>query len=132
MSGVVRLTRIYLDTHVAIWIVEKKLAKFPRQVLAVIKEANLYLPAMVRLELQVLSEIGKLKLMPQQIIDSLHESLSFQVSAVPFSDVCEAAQGLSWTRDVFDRMIVAETMCGGGRLITADTKIHEHYPKALW
>ena len=100
---------MYLDTHVAIWIAEKKLRKLSRKAISAIEGSGLiYLPAMVELELQVLSEIGKIKVTPKEIIASLSKNLDLQISTVLFYDVCDEAKSLSWTRDLFDRLIVAE------------------------
>ena len=128
------MTQIYLDTHVAIWIGQKKLNKLSRKAINAIEKSELiYLPAMVELELQVLSEIGKIKVLPEEIITSLRDILALQLSTNLFFDICDKAKSISWTRDLFDRLIVAEAICGGNApLVTADANIHEHYKKALW
>jgi len=39
---------------------------------------------------------------------------------------------LSWTRDAFDRLIVAQAALDRAALVTRDRLILKHYPKALW
>jgi hypothetical protein len=40
---------------------------------------------------------------------------------------------INWTRDVFDRLLVAETMRDQALMfITADKKIREKFTQALW
>lgn len=125
---------MFLDTHVAIWIGEKKLGKLSKKAVSAIEgSALIYLPAMARLELQVLSEIGKIKITPHEVIASLRNHLDLQISGVLFYDICDVAQSLSWTRDPFGRLIVAEAICAGNApLVTADANIHEYYKKAIW
>jgi PIN domain nuclease of toxin-antitoxin system len=43
-----------------------------------------------------------------------------------------AARPLSWTRDPFDRLIVAEVIVAGGSLVSKDQKILAHCAQAVW
>lgn len=133
MSGVKTVNPIYIDTHVAIWLAEKKLTKLSKPAIRVIEKTQIiYLPAMVELELYVLSESGKIKMMPDDIIQWLYKTLHFQAPTSSMVDVCDRAKSISWTRDVFDRMIVAEAMVAGASLVTKDASILQHYKQALW
>lgn len=123
---------MYIDTHVAIWLTEKKLTKFPKKVRHLLEVETVIIPAMVELELHVLSEIGKTKSLPGDILASLEKMFGAQESLHSTHEVCRMAQSLSWTRDIFDRLIVAESMCAGAPLITKDSTIQQHYPKAVW
>lgn len=38
----------------------------------------------------------------------------------------------SWTRDPFDRLIVANAKAAGAPLITKDERIRKHYRRAIW
>ena len=44
----------------------------------------------------------------------------------------EAAERLSWTRDPFDRLIVAQASLAGAPLVTKDRMIRKHFAKAAW
>jgi hypothetical protein len=63
---------------------------------------------------------------------------SFPVATKGISDcllnnIIEEALKINWTRDVFDRLLVAETMRDRSfLLITADQKICEKFTHALW
>jgi PIN domain nuclease of toxin-antitoxin system len=46
--------------------------------------------------------------------------------------VIQAATGLSWTRDPFDRLISAHAIVTNSPLITADETIREHLALAVW
>ena len=46
---------------------------------------------------------------------------------------CHApAMELSWTRDPFDRLIVANAITDGVRLLTVDENIQKHFQNAFW
>ncbi len=50
-----------------------------------------------------------------------------------FEVVATAALDEDWTRDPFDRLIVAHAKASGlAPLITSDEKIRLHYPRAIW
>ena len=46
--------------------------------------------------------------------------------------IVEQAQDIDWTRDVFDRLIVAQAALDAAALVTTDRTIRKHYPKAVW
>jgi PIN domain nuclease of toxin-antitoxin system len=51
----------------------------------------------------------------------------------PFQEVTAVAYGENWTRDPFDRMIVAQAKSNGlSPLISSDEKIKQHYINAIW
>ena len=88
---------------------------------------------MVRLELQYLTEIGRLRLGAHDILDKLRVEIGLAVCERPFSDVIAIATGEAWTRDPFDRVIVAQAKSNGvAPLLTADEKIRAHYVNAVW
>ena len=87
---------------------------------------------MVRLELQYLFEIGRIKAKPSKIIKSLSQSINLQISDRPLSNIIDEAFKISWTRDVFDRLMVAEAKAIGSGLITADDDIRKNFNQAIW
>ena len=44
----------------------------------------------------------------------------------------ETARSFAWTREPFDRLIVANAMADGVRLLTADEMILRHFKDAVW
>ena len=46
--------------------------------------------------------------------------------------VVSAAASLRWTRDPFDRLIVADAIVSSGSLLTKDQRILSHLPIAVW
>lgn len=122
---------VYLDTHaVALALGPSK--HFPRRALSLMRRAGALKvsPAAV-LELQLLREIGRMKASPQQVIAGLAEAFSLTVCERPFAAVADAALGMSWTRDPFDRLIVAQAAIADSLLITKDERIRKHYEGTL-
>lgn len=87
---------------------------------------------MVRLELQYLHDIGRINPTVDVIMADLVQRTGLIVCNKPFNDVIEQALHISWTRDPFDRIIVAQASIGNEILVTADQTIHAHYPQARW
>ena len=87
---------------------------------------------MVRLELEFLLEIGKLKVPADTILGGLAADCQVQIQDDSSSAVVSAAMSLTWTRDPFDRLIVATAVLHRAPLITRDRRIQEHYPAAVW
>jgi PIN domain nuclease of toxin-antitoxin system len=44
----------------------------------------------------------------------------------------QAAAGLTWTRDPFDRLIAAHAIVADAPLLTADRTILDNLPQAIW
>ncbi len=91
----------------------------------------LFSPA-VQLELVFLWEIRRIKFRPDEILTRLQTAIGLHECALPFSDVIHFSASLSWTRDVFDRLIVGQAIANGqAPLITFDEQIQQHYGHAL-
>lgn len=109
---------ILLDTNALIWVVRNH----PR-VRRLIKEAvPLQISPLSLFELQLLAESGRVRLDIQKVIQDDRWTLD-DVSAV---DWFIKATEESWTRDPFDRLIVAHARLRGWRLATADGEILDH------
>ena len=123
---------IFLDTHVVIWLYAKLLDQLSIDAVQQIEDNELLITQMVRLELQYLFEIGRIKVAPETIIKDLNKSIGLKVSQMKVEQVFDHAIDYQWTRDVFDRLITAEAEAMGFALITKDQKILENYEKAIW
>jgi PIN domain nuclease of toxin-antitoxin system len=51
---------------------------------------------------------------------------------MPFRKVVDQAIAESWTRDPFDRLIVANAKAAAAPLVTRDERIRDNYSRALW
>ena len=123
---------IYLDTHVTLWLYEKILSKFSQSALKLIEENELLISGMVFVELQFLYEIKRINLPSHEIITELKRTLGLQICELSLNDIAEKACKLSWTRDPFDRIIVANAMLNNKPLVTKDKNIHKHCNLAAW
>ncbi|MGB0679193.1 MAG: PIN domain-containing protein [Polyangiales bacterium] len=66
------------------------------------------------------------------IRDHVCRYLRLQVHPLSWQRVVETAWSITWTRDPFDRLIVAHAMAADARLITCDATLREHSKIALW
>jgi len=118
---------------VVVWLREGRLSKLSKVAIRELERAEqLLISPIVKLELYYLHESGKLTLTKDKMLDAHTLNFNFELSNASFSDICEVAESLSWTRDVFDRLIVAEAKFANAKLITKDSNIHKHYKKSVW
>ena len=123
----------YIDTQVAIWLNEANLAKLSQKALALIQAADLRISPMVLVELEYLYEIRRIIIKPQDILVKLAAEIGLTVCDHPFPAIAEMALGETWTRDPFDRIIVAHAKSNGAApLLTKDALIRANYPSARW
>ena len=124
--------RLYLDTHAVVWLHQGDLSVFsPGGLSAVDSSALVYAPV-VMLEIQFLFEIGRISVGPEIILADLRQDVGLEICPQPYLDVMQAACQESWTRDPFDRAIVAQARRTTSPLLTRDRKIQEHYAAAFW
>jgi PIN domain nuclease of toxin-antitoxin system len=123
---------IYFDTH-AVVVLYKDLDLLGEKARKLLKRQDDYaISPIVCLELQFLYEIQQIKHSPRQILRHLDNAIGLDICTKPFAAVIELAEGLGWTRDPFNRIIVAQASLDLDPLITKDARIHEHYRKAVW
>jgi PIN domain nuclease of toxin-antitoxin system len=123
---------IYLDTHIVVWLYSGLTEKFTALARSLLNEHDLYISPMVRLELKYLSEIERISVPADTIILDLGDRVGLKICEKDFNRVAGYALGLSWTRDPFDRLIVAQAMLDENILLTKDIKILENYAQAQW
>jgi PIN domain nuclease of toxin-antitoxin system len=123
---------IHLDTHVliALWLGE--VHKLGRGAGKAIERHDLMASGAAVLELEFLHEIGRLKPPASKVVANLAADIGLRVCDLPFRTVAEQALTETWTRDPFDRLIVANARAAGVPLVTKDANILEHYSRALW
>jgi PIN domain nuclease of toxin-antitoxin system len=122
----------HLDTHVVVWLYAGELERIPREVQAHLEAHNLQISPAVVLELQFLFEIRRVAEPAQSVVTALEGALGLAVSSLSFQRVVANAIEQVWTRDPFDRLIVAQAQAQGVSLVTADKLIRKHYARALW
>jgi PIN domain nuclease of toxin-antitoxin system len=122
----------YLDTHVTLWLYSGQTERLSKRAANLINRERVVVSPVVLLELQYLREIGRVTAVPRAIIMDLKQRLGLAIEDRSLETVMERALGLAWTRDVFDRLIVAQATLDDVELVTSDRLIRKHYPKAVW
>ena len=123
---------IYLDTHVVAWLYAGLTEKFSDPVRSLINDDDVFICPIVRLELQYLHEIQRVTADEQTIVSDLADRIGLQIGTEPFNLVVTQALACSWTRDPFDRLIVANAALHDNILVSKDQTILRNYPFATW
>ena len=123
---------IYIDTHVVVWLYTGEVEKLSQQAIELINENEIYISAIVRLELQYLYEIERITVVSDDIVTDLSNRIGLKVCDKHFSNIVNGTLLLDWTRDPFDRIIVANAAVNGDVLITRDQNILTNYEHARW
>jgi PIN domain nuclease of toxin-antitoxin system len=117
---------------VVVWLYAGDLRRFSPTVRRRLENEDLRISPMVVLEVQYLHEVGRISENAGNVISDLSLKLGLAQVEGDFSSVAAAAVGLSWTRDPFDRLIVAHAAINGVALLTKDRTIRRHYRQAVW
>ena len=123
---------IFLDTHVAIWLFSGQLDLFSPRVLKLINENRVCISHIVRLEMKYLHEIGRIKQQPVVIIDALIDEIGLVFSENSIEKIINQAIHCDFTRDPFDRIIVADAYINNSKLISKDQIIKKNYKNTIW
>jgi PIN domain nuclease of toxin-antitoxin system len=110
-----------LDTNALIWLLRKHpraraLARFPR----------LYVSPASLLEVQMLIESGRARAVAGRTTSDLAHDPRWLHDEPPSGDWFHAAMDVGWTRDPFDRLIVAHARVRGWKLATGDEALMTH------
>jgi PIN domain nuclease of toxin-antitoxin system len=123
----------YLDTQVVVWLAEGKTTRLSAAATSAIEENELAISPMVMLELEYLFEIGRIVKSPLMLLNQLETQIGLRERDHGFVAVIHTALFETWTRDPFDRVIVAHARTDGmSLLVTSDEKIRENYPRSVW
>jgi PIN domain nuclease of toxin-antitoxin system len=106
---------ILLDTHALIW-----MAKGHRRARPLAHLPRLYVSPTTVLELQVLAETGRVRFAGGGSPTSLAADERWRLDEPPSGKWFATACDIQWTRDPFDRLLVAHARLRGWRLATAD------------
>lgn len=123
----------YLDTHIVQWFMQGDTKRLSRNARRLIEDADLLASPMVTFELELLNEINRAPLPWHDIQSKLRQEIGLRICDLPFDVVISAALYEDWTRDPFDRIIVANAKANGlAYLISADEDIRKHYQRTVW
>jgi PIN domain nuclease of toxin-antitoxin system len=122
---------IMLDTHIAVAFYDGHGGGFSSEARRALDREAVAISPAVLLELELLHEIGRLREGAGAIALRLRDQLDIRVAGDRFVDVTRAALSLGFTRDPFDRLIVAHAMLLKASLVTHDALLGRHYAAAL-
>lgn len=123
---------IHLDTHVVVWLYAGDLRRFSPTARRRLDREELRISPMVAIEVQYLHEVGRISENAGVVLSDLGRKLGLAQAEGDSSAVAAAAMDLGWTRDPFDRLIVAHAALSGATLLTKDRTIRRHFRQALW
>jgi PIN domain nuclease of toxin-antitoxin system len=123
---------IALDTHLVVWLHAGETARLPPGLCQRLDTDDLVICPMVLLELEYLREIDRITVNADRILSDLAAEIGLGLCPHPFAGVIREALRQTWTRDPFDRIIVAHSLAAGHALATKDTHIRAHCPSAFW
>lgn len=112
---------ILLDTNALIWLLRdhprtRQLARAPR----------LYISPASLLELHMLIEAGRGRVMPGRSVSDVADDRRWLQDEPPAGAWFHTAMEIGWTRDPFDRLIVAHAKVRGWKIATSDEVIQKH------
>ncbi len=116
---------ILLDTNALIWLEQGH----PRSRVLQQVDRQLYISPATLLELQFLIEVGRIRLR-SGTIERLAEDDRWLLDDPPAAAWFGLAIDLSWTRDPFDRLLIAHARLRAWRFATSDTALIKHLKPA--
>lgn len=114
---------ILLDTNALIWLQARHRRSRPLSRFT----GHLYISPANLLEIQFLLEAHRIRIRPGMRINNLADDSRWILDDPPAAAWFSVAQELTWTRDPFDRLLVAHARYRGWKLATGD----EHLVTAL-
>jgi PIN domain nuclease of toxin-antitoxin system len=114
---------ILLDTNATIWMHHQHRRARPLR-----KLPRLHLSPATLLELQVLLEKGRIEFGSHATSAHLVDDPRWRLDEPPAGPWFLKAVEVGWTKDVYDRLLVAHARLRGWKLATSDEAILEHLP----
>ena len=125
---------VYLDTNVAVWLAQGSLNRIsPKAQKAIQTATNLLLSPIVLVELEYLYEVGRILIPAIDVRVKLEHELAIHMCDLDFLTIVQMALNEKWTRDPFDRIIVAHAKSNGmSPLVSPDEEIRRRYSRTIW
>jgi PIN domain nuclease of toxin-antitoxin system len=79
------------------------------------------------LEIQFLSEIGRLTVRNPEFMNTVMNDARFVVDDIPLTNIIRHALTLDWTRDPFDRRLIGHSSARRVALCTTDRDIRKNH-----
>ncbi len=120
VQGPAEAALILLDTNALIWLLQRH-----RRAQILTARARLQMSPASLLEVQLLVEAGRLALPDGRTPASIVTDPRWVLDEPPAGRWFERAVEIGWTRDPFDRLLVAHARLRGWRLATSDSGLLE-------
>ena len=121
-----------LYTHAVVFFHGGRLEEFSELGKRLLEQEQVYLGPMAALELQYLYEIERIRYPAQRIMDDLYLEIGLRILERDWMSVIRKSWDLDWTRDPFDRLIAAQALIEGQRLLTRDGQLLAECPVVCW
>lgn len=122
---------IYLDTHVLVWLLASETQLLSKKAIQLIEENELITGAINLLELEYLYEIKRIPKGSLEIYNELQTTINLKRHDLGENALMKSID-IKWTRDPFDRIIVASCSLLNIPLLTKDRLILKNFPLATW
>lgn len=122
----------FIDTHVMIWLISGEIDRISPKAISLIEEKTVLISPISLMEIDYLHEIGRFIWSSNEFLNDFSKKISYIIPDTSFLKIIQQSAKIGWTRDVFDRLLVAHAHILHSALITKDKKIREHYKKAIW
>lgn len=116
---------ILLDTNAVVW----SLGDHPRAAPLFTGGRHLRLSPVSLLEIRFLIEVGRLELAAGRSVAEIAEDPRWTLDSPSSARLFTVALDLDWTRDPFDRLLVAHARYRRWRLATGDRLLKERLPE---
>lgn len=121
-AGLAKL--ILLDTNAVLWLLSGHRRAAPLAELG----SRLFLSPVSLLELGLLAEVGRIRTLPGRSLTEVGDDSRWQLDNPDCEVLFRNALPLDWTRDPFDRLLVAHANLRRWRLATGDRTLIERLP----
>lgn len=124
--------KAFLDTHAVVFLWEAERERFGTAALELLDRSALFVSPIVRLELALLHEIGRIAPRADEVLGALASEVGLAESDDRLAEIVRESLRYPWTRDPFDRVLVATAALHRAPLITRDDRIRAHFDRAVW
>lgn len=122
---------VFLDTHVVVWLYDRSLSYLTPKMARAIEENDTCVSPVTRLELGFLHEVGRIGERADVILSYLHNRIGLAIDDISLRDLIGQALEETWTRDPFDRLLVAHCRLRDAGLVSRDRRIRRHYSRTV-
>lgn len=122
---------VMIDTHVVVALYKRRVSGLSRQAQRLLDGSTVFYSPVAVLELELLHEIGRAQVEAVAVCQFLNRELGINEGTERLNDIVRHALPLRFTRDPFDRLIVAHADLLRAPLITLDEHMRAHYPRAI-